>query len=73
MLIMDAVLETYGVTDFVLWPVAESPAAHLLPLSGQLSVREMGTAMAVLTNYNGSESEVGAPAPRTARSRSVSC
>jgi hypothetical protein len=59
-LIMDAVLETSEVTDFALWPVADLPADHFLALSGQLSVRELGTAMAVLTNYNGSDSEVRA-------------
>ncbi|WP_432101201.1 hypothetical protein [Streptomyces sp. WAC 04229] len=49
MLIMEAVLETYDATDFALWPVADSPADHLLALSGRLSVREIGTSMAVLT------------------------
>ncbi|MFK0046116.1 hypothetical protein ACIQU4_18790 [Streptomyces sp. NPDC090741] len=54
MLIMDAVLETYKATDFTLWPIAEPSANRLLPLSGQLSSREVGTAMAILTEYNGS-------------------
>lgn len=54
---MDAVLETYDVTDFSLWPVADSPANHLLALSGRLSVREIGTVMAVLTSYNKSDEE----------------
>ncbi|NUK27303.1 hypothetical protein HRW14_09505 [Streptomyces lunaelactis] len=52
MLIMDAVLETYEAADFALWPIADSPADRLLALSGQLSPREVGTAMAILTNYN---------------------
>ncbi|MFD8542072.1 hypothetical protein [Streptomyces rubrogriseus] len=60
MLIMEAVLETYGATDFALWPVADSPADHLLALSGRLSVREIGTSMAVLTSYNKSDDEAPA-------------
>ena len=52
MLIVDAVLETYVAADFALWPVAESPPDRLLALSGELSSRELGTAMAVLTSYN---------------------
>ncbi|GAA3475725.1 hypothetical protein [Streptomyces yanii] len=57
MLIMDAVLETYKATDFALWPIADSPSDHLLALSGQLSARELGTVMAVLTSY---EAVIGA-------------
>lgn len=56
-LIMDAVLETYDATGFALWPVAELPSNHLLTLSSRLSVREIGTAMAVLTSYNKSDDE----------------
>ncbi|MFD9220597.1 hypothetical protein ACFWDI_11445 [Streptomyces sp. NPDC060064] len=52
MLIMDAVLETYTATDFTLWPIADPQADHLLALSGRLSPREVGTAMAILTSYN---------------------
>ncbi|WP_329343815.1 hypothetical protein OG866_44405 [Streptomyces sp. NBC_00663] len=54
---MDAVLETYDATGFALWPVAELPSNHLLTLSSRLSVREIGTAMAVLTSYNKSDDE----------------
>ncbi|MEU5379732.1 hypothetical protein ACWDWS_31685 [Streptomyces sp. NPDC003328] len=57
MLIMEPVLETYEATDFAPWPVVDPPADHLLPLSGQLSVRELGTAMAVLTSYDNSDHE----------------
>ncbi|WP_461712295.1 hypothetical protein [Streptomyces sp. DSM 41013] len=57
---MEAVLETYDATDFALWPVADSPADHLLALSGRLSVREIGTSMAVLTSYNKSDDEAPA-------------
>ncbi|MEU9955332.1 hypothetical protein [Streptomyces sp. NPDC050982] len=49
---MDAVLETYVASDFALWPLADSPPDRLLALSGELSSRELGTAMAVLTTYN---------------------
>ncbi|RAJ72682.1 MULTISPECIES: hypothetical protein [unclassified Streptomyces] len=61
---MNAVLETSEVRDFALWPVADSPAGHLLALSGRLSVRELGTAMEVLTNYNKGDGEVGTRGPR---------
>ncbi|MEV8313579.1 hypothetical protein AB0Q95_05345 [Streptomyces sp. NPDC059900] len=63
MLIMDAVLETYGTKDFALWPVADPPAGPLLALSGDLSPHELGTAMAVLTSYNKGSRERRAASP----------
>ncbi|MEV2232564.1 hypothetical protein AB0H69_28900 [Streptomyces phaeochromogenes] len=54
---MDAVLETYVAADFDLWPVADPPPSRLLALSGELSSREVGTAMAVLTDYNKGQRE----------------
>ncbi|MFJ8991253.1 hypothetical protein ACIRQH_12835 [Streptomyces sp. NPDC102279] len=62
-LIMDAVLETYGPTDRAQWPVADSSVDNLLSLSGRLSARELGTAMAVLTSYNKSDDEATALNP----------
>ncbi|MFI0242989.1 hypothetical protein [Streptomyces sp. NPDC016845] len=62
---MEAVLETYDAADFALWPVADSPTDHLLALSGRLSGREIGTAMAVLTSYNTSDDEAPARGPET--------
>ncbi|MGW7087330.1 hypothetical protein ACWGH2_28070 [Streptomyces sp. NPDC054871] len=52
MLIMDAVLETYEAKGFALWPVSGLPEDRLLRLSGDLSSRQVGTAMAVLVSYN---------------------
>ncbi|MGW7069236.1 hypothetical protein ACWGII_10325 [Streptomyces sp. NPDC054855] len=52
MLIMDAVLETYEARDFTLWPVSDPAEERLLRLSGELSSRQVGTAMAVLSSYN---------------------
>ncbi|MEW1925757.1 hypothetical protein [Streptomyces sp. NPDC088360] len=49
---MDAVLETYQAKEFTLWPVADFPPDGLLSLSGPLTPRQVGTAMAVLTDYN---------------------
>ncbi|MGW0904257.1 hypothetical protein [Streptomyces sp. NPDC002853] len=49
---MDAVLETYEARDFTLWPVSDPAEERLLRLSGELSSRQVGTAMAVLTGYN---------------------
>ncbi|MGW5738456.1 MULTISPECIES: hypothetical protein [Streptomyces] len=51
MLIMDAILETHGAEGFVLWGVAEPSEERLLRLSGDLSERQVGTAMAVLAEY----------------------
>ncbi|MFI6144423.1 hypothetical protein [Streptomyces sp. NPDC051109] len=65
MLIMDAVLETYGAGDFSLWPLAEPSADRLLALSGQLSSLQVGTAMAILTNHNQEHGEPGVPAPES--------
>ncbi|MFD7630767.1 hypothetical protein ACFV7Q_32895 [Streptomyces sp. NPDC059851] len=59
---MDAVLETYVAADFALWPVADAPADRLLALSGQLSPREVGTAMAILTDYDEGHDDSGAHA-----------
>ncbi|TRO59809.1 MULTISPECIES: hypothetical protein [unclassified Streptomyces] len=64
MLIVDAVLETYVAADFALWPVADSPPDRLLVLSGELSSRELGTAMAVLTSYNKGQRERRPRAPK---------
>ncbi|MFJ3671549.1 hypothetical protein ACIPSE_34315 [Streptomyces sp. NPDC090106] len=63
MLIMDAVLETYNPTEFTPWPVADPTTDHLLALSGRLSPREIGTAMAVLTSYNKSDHKAQARDP----------
>ncbi|MGW6026168.1 hypothetical protein [Streptomyces sp. NPDC055099] len=52
MLIMGAVLETYEARDFTLWPVSDAAGERFLLLSGELSSRQVGTAMAVLTEYN---------------------
>ncbi|MGW7075363.1 hypothetical protein [Streptomyces sp. NPDC054866] len=52
MLIMDAVLEAYEAKGFALWPVSGLPEDRLLRLSGDLSSRQVGTAMAVLVSYN---------------------
>jgi hypothetical protein len=51
-LIMDAVLETYEITDLTSWPIADLPTDPVLPLSGRLSQLEVGTAVAVWAGYN---------------------
>jgi len=63
-LIIDAVLELYEAADFALWPIAAPPAQRLLSLSGDLSALEVGTAMAVLTGYNGRQRTRGDLGPR---------
>lgn len=61
MLIIDAVMETYDAVDFTRWPVAAPSEDRLLVLSGEMSLRQVGTAMAVLTS--GHEDDHEAPAP----------
>ena len=64
-MIMEPVLETFDATGFRAWPVADLPAGHLLALSGDLSARETGTAVATLADYaarpNGDEPLAGNP------------
>jgi hypothetical protein len=60
-LIMDAIVETYDAVDFAQWPTAVPRADRLLALSGQMSLLEVGTAMAVLTSYNHDDSDGSAP------------
>ncbi|MEV2251659.1 hypothetical protein AB0I94_13960 [Streptomyces sp. NPDC050147] len=59
MLIMDAVLETYEARGCALWPVSDPADERLLRLSGDLSPRQVGTAMAVLAGYNNRPRERG--------------
>ncbi|MFG2722795.1 hypothetical protein ACGFW5_31530 [Streptomyces sp. NPDC048416] len=68
---MDAVLETYEATDFALWPVADPSSDRLLVLSGELSERETGTAMAVLTGCNAGDQESTAAAVEDRVARQV--
>lgn len=58
---MDAIVETYDAVDFAQWPTAVPRADRLLALSGQMSLLEVGTAMAVLTSYNHDDSDGSAP------------
>ncbi|GCD45939.1 hypothetical protein [Streptomyces paromomycinus] len=60
MLIIDAVMETYDAVGFVRWPVAAPSEDRLLVLSGEMSLRQVGTAMAVLTSgYEGDREALG--------------
>ncbi|MFI9051972.1 hypothetical protein [Streptomyces sp. NPDC053427] len=52
MLIVDAVLETVDTADFSFWPVADLPPYRPLALSPRMSLLELGTALATLTDYN---------------------
>jgi hypothetical protein len=51
-LIVDAVLETPDTVDFALWPVADLPPYQFMTLSGRISPLEVGTALAMLADYN---------------------
>ncbi|MFJ8871449.1 hypothetical protein ACIRD6_37600 [Streptomyces sp. NPDC102473] len=44
MIVMQPVLEMYASDGFDLWPVAEVQSFAFLPLSGELSPAEVGTA-----------------------------
>ncbi|SEG83489.1 hypothetical protein SAMN04489712_1164 [Thermomonospora echinospora] len=48
MVIVEAVVETYGKEEFTAWPVAGPVADGLLPLSGRMTAAEVGTVMAVI-------------------------
>ncbi|WP_188194151.1 hypothetical protein [Nonomuraea sp. SYSU D8015] len=53
MIVVDAVLDTWGTADFTAWPVAEPGEGHILALSGQMSMAEVGAAMAVVFRHGG--------------------
>lgn len=48
MIIIDPVVETYGVSDFTAWPTGDLPAGNLLRVSGRLTSADVGTVMAVI-------------------------
>ncbi|MFE1288180.1 hypothetical protein [Streptomyces sp. NPDC058751] len=52
MLIVNAVLETPDTADFSFWPVADLPPYRFMPLSGGMSLLEVGSALAMLAQYN---------------------
>ncbi|MFI6764593.1 hypothetical protein [Streptomyces sp. NPDC050355] len=51
-LIVNAVLETPDTVDFSFWPVADLPPYQFMALSGSMSPLEVGTATAMLADYN---------------------
>ncbi|WP_327215834.1 hypothetical protein, partial [[Kitasatospora] papulosa] len=51
-LIVNAVLETPDTVDFSLWPVADLPPYQFMALSGGMSPLEVGSALAMLADYN---------------------
>ena len=52
MIVREPVLERYAPDGFDLWPVAESKAFDFLPLSGELSLSEVGTAVLRIAGCN---------------------
>ncbi|MEU1171029.1 hypothetical protein [Streptomyces microflavus] len=52
MLIVNAVLETPDTVDFSFWPVADLPPYQLMALSGSMPPPDVGTALAMLADYN---------------------
>ncbi|MFH8349584.1 hypothetical protein [Streptomyces sp. NPDC018045] len=52
MLIANAVLETPDTVDFSFWPVADLPSYQFMALSSSMSPREVGSALAMLADYN---------------------
>lgn len=60
-LIVDAVLETPDTLDFPVWPVADLPPYQFMALSGSMSPLEVGSALAMLADYNSRPAEDGRP------------
>ncbi|MDA2809011.1 hypothetical protein O4J56_00005 [Nocardiopsis sp. RSe5-2] len=58
---MQPVLEMYAPDGFDLWPVAEFEPFGLLPLSGDLSPAEVGTAVMCVADYNNIGLDGGRP------------
>ncbi|GAA3183151.1 MULTISPECIES: hypothetical protein [Streptomyces] len=52
MLIVNAVLETPDTVGFSFWPVADLPPYQFMALSNGMSPLEVGSALAVLADYN---------------------
>ncbi|MET7980889.1 hypothetical protein ABZW44_49715 [Streptomyces mirabilis] len=52
MLIVNAVLETPDTVDFSFWPVADLPPYQFIALSSSMSPLEVGSALAMLADYN---------------------
>ncbi|MDX3520167.1 hypothetical protein [Streptomyces scabiei] len=52
MLIVNAVLETPGTVDFSCWPVADLPPYQFMALTGRMSPLDVGSALAMLADYN---------------------
>lgn len=52
MLTVEPVLETPEVRDFPFWPVAGFPPYQFAPLSGRMTADEVGSALAMLADYN---------------------
>ncbi|MFJ5220365.1 hypothetical protein ACIP98_37470 [Streptomyces sp. NPDC088354] len=61
MLIVDAVLETPDTVGFSCWPVADLPPYQFMALSGRMSPLEVGSALAVLADYNSRTSDEDRP------------
>ncbi|WP_053761224.1 hypothetical protein [Streptomyces sp. AS58] len=52
MLIVNAVLESPDTVGFSFWPVADLPPYQFMALSGSMSPLEVGSALAMLADYN---------------------
>ncbi|MFF7603349.1 tetraspanin family protein [Streptomyces mirabilis] len=61
MLIVNAVLETPDTVGFSFWPVADLPPYQFMALSGSMSPLEVGSALAMLTDYNSRSSDDDRP------------
>jgi hypothetical protein len=64
-IIVQPVLEAHPSDGFSLWPVAEAESYDHLPLSGELSPAEVGTAVMSIAGCNNVDPPAGAP-PRPA-------
>ncbi|WP_020123387.1 hypothetical protein [Streptomyces canus] len=61
MLIVNAVLETPDTVDFSFWPVAGLPPSQFMALSSSMSPLDVGSALAMLADYNSRTGEGDRP------------
>ncbi|OLZ49898.1 hypothetical protein BS330_31755 [Amycolatopsis keratiniphila subsp. nogabecina] len=66
MITMQPVLEAHTTGGFALWPVAEVESFGYIPLSGELTSREVGTAVMCIAACNDIDPEDGVRPPRPA-------
>jgi hypothetical protein len=52
MVVIEPVIEVFGLGGFLAWPVGAGPSPRFMALSGELALADVGTVMAVIAVYN---------------------